>query len=623
MASHFDPYHKWLGIPPKEQPPTLYRLLQIEQFESDEDVIENAAQRQITFLKNAASGPYSRESQQLLNEINKARVTLLNKENRASYDESLRNSLRAVQEKPLSGPLVSPAQQVPEVFPTSNLDAKLVASPLPVAKAEVVASSVSQNPTPKVRVPKTRKARSARRSFSVTGLVLVFGVAMLATAGGFAWMIGNVMERNANRENKESTASNSPETKVADSTKQQKKETTEKKPRLLPPKIDPPVKETLEPTSEETNPAVKPVAHQTETELLGWQELHDLYKASSLHNVDKTDPASVACAAIFYSFSAGRFRKLAEQGAVSPDEVRPEDHIQVVFQKEQKEKPDRTNSEQKALENYIEKLSDRDALHPTVRLSMLRGIAIQARKKPPFTPTQAKVVADYLLAAKDDEEFAKTLDSMTELKESRIVRLAIGAGLVNAGLSSQQLTELVQAITDEQLPPIEKDQRSLHAALLREREVKDPVREKVAMLLAETYQTRCRDLGIEESLWSSVESPHLLMKLLVEHSKSQFTSPTPEELKVLQRDLRDYPDSLAARESLLATVEMHRMYLPVVALLIARKNPYQAKPAKQLVIDFATRDQAYRSYFHQLCDAEETLCQLWQLLSPTGISLEP
>ncbi len=39
----FDPYHKWLGIPKKEQPANHYRLLGITVFEPDLDVIEAAA----------------------------------------------------------------------------------------------------------------------------------------------------------------------------------------------------------------------------------------------------------------------------------------------------------------------------------------------------------------------------------------------------------------------------------------------------------------------------------------------------------------------------------------------------------------------------------------------------
>ena len=36
--STFDPYHRWLGIPPKHQPPDYYRLLALERYEDDEPV---------------------------------------------------------------------------------------------------------------------------------------------------------------------------------------------------------------------------------------------------------------------------------------------------------------------------------------------------------------------------------------------------------------------------------------------------------------------------------------------------------------------------------------------------------------------------------------------------------
>ena len=43
MSDTFDPYYKWLGIPPKDQPPNHYRLLGIDLFTPDPDVIESAA----------------------------------------------------------------------------------------------------------------------------------------------------------------------------------------------------------------------------------------------------------------------------------------------------------------------------------------------------------------------------------------------------------------------------------------------------------------------------------------------------------------------------------------------------------------------------------------------------
>ena len=38
----FDPYHRWLGIPPEEQPAHFYRLLGIKALEDNADVIEGS-----------------------------------------------------------------------------------------------------------------------------------------------------------------------------------------------------------------------------------------------------------------------------------------------------------------------------------------------------------------------------------------------------------------------------------------------------------------------------------------------------------------------------------------------------------------------------------------------------
>ena len=85
----FDPYHKWLGIPPEEQPPNLYRLLGVPVLETDLDVIEHAAARQISHLRSCSLGPNAEIAQNLLNEVAAARVTLLNPEKKMGYDAAL------------------------------------------------------------------------------------------------------------------------------------------------------------------------------------------------------------------------------------------------------------------------------------------------------------------------------------------------------------------------------------------------------------------------------------------------------------------------------------------------------------------------------------------------------
>jgi hypothetical protein len=92
-AENFDPYLKWLGIRDAEQPPNMYRLLGIELFEHDPDVIANAADARMAHLKTFQTGQYSKLSQKLLNEVAAAKVCLLNAGRKAEYDESLRKEL--------------------------------------------------------------------------------------------------------------------------------------------------------------------------------------------------------------------------------------------------------------------------------------------------------------------------------------------------------------------------------------------------------------------------------------------------------------------------------------------------------------------------------------------------
>lgn len=97
--SDFDPYYKWLGIPPEEQPPTYYRLLGIQTLEQNTEVIEAAANRQMAYLQELSGGDdHIDEAQRLLGEVAKARVCLLSVESKARYDAELTNTLDSLPE---------------------------------------------------------------------------------------------------------------------------------------------------------------------------------------------------------------------------------------------------------------------------------------------------------------------------------------------------------------------------------------------------------------------------------------------------------------------------------------------------------------------------------------------
>jgi hypothetical protein len=76
--SEFAPYHKWLGISETARPISKYRLLAIDELESDRDVIDAAAEQRTIYLRTLQAGEHTVRVADLLNEVSQARVTLLN-----------------------------------------------------------------------------------------------------------------------------------------------------------------------------------------------------------------------------------------------------------------------------------------------------------------------------------------------------------------------------------------------------------------------------------------------------------------------------------------------------------------------------------------------------------------
>jgi pSer/pThr/pTyr-binding forkhead associated (FHA) protein len=121
-----DFYHRWLGIPPLEQPVSYYRLLGIPLFEDDLEVIANSADRQRSFVKRQSGNVKKFEAlgQKILNEIEAARICLMNAEKREAYNEQLRLRL-SEKETPIKAPQESDST-LPPFFIGSDKNCDLV-----------------------------------------------------------------------------------------------------------------------------------------------------------------------------------------------------------------------------------------------------------------------------------------------------------------------------------------------------------------------------------------------------------------------------------------------------------------------------------------------------------------
>ncbi|TWU57399.1 hypothetical protein [Rubripirellula reticaptiva] len=89
----FDPLEEWLGIPSDQQPPNLYRLLGVELFESNVDLMNQAADRHLSELHFAANGPHAEVAESISNQVSLARLTLCDEVKKARYDADLRREL--------------------------------------------------------------------------------------------------------------------------------------------------------------------------------------------------------------------------------------------------------------------------------------------------------------------------------------------------------------------------------------------------------------------------------------------------------------------------------------------------------------------------------------------------
>ncbi len=172
MPDDFNPYHVWLSIRPEEQPPNHYRLLGLQLFETNPDVIDSAADRQMAHLRTFQSGKHGDLTQRLLNEVAAARVCLLDPKKRAAYDQQLRAKMPAA--TPIAPPptiAIQPAPQ-PVVQPAK--------APLPLQRAVAMpAGGKSVNPLAAPTAPVGKNAAKSRLVpiGIAVGFVLIAGIA--------------------------------------------------------------------------------------------------------------------------------------------------------------------------------------------------------------------------------------------------------------------------------------------------------------------------------------------------------------------------------------------------------------------------------------------------------------
>ena len=187
MTDKFDPYYQWLGIPQEERPINKYRLLALQLFESDENVIANAADRQMAYIRTFQNGSHSAESQALLNELSSARVTLLNKQSKAEYDQQLRQTLgaREMRTTPPPAPGQNTSLPVPPLAPSISRQSAPPDPPVVQPPVQKLANfDFSKTDKPKEKKGKRKTAKSRILKALAFFLVLVISAVLYLAISG-------------------------------------------------------------------------------------------------------------------------------------------------------------------------------------------------------------------------------------------------------------------------------------------------------------------------------------------------------------------------------------------------------------------------------------------------------
>lgn len=181
MTATLDPYQRWLGIPPAEQPPHHYRLLGVPAFETDLAVIGRAADRQTVRIKSFLAGSDASEAERLLTEIAAARRCLFDAPRRAEYDAKLRIRLTAAEVA--RAPSLANADAAANQAFSRPLPRATEAPPIAVVdrEREPIEPPPRQALAPQ-RLPSARKSSFAVPLFAVGGLVAL----VLAIVAGLA-----------------------------------------------------------------------------------------------------------------------------------------------------------------------------------------------------------------------------------------------------------------------------------------------------------------------------------------------------------------------------------------------------------------------------------------------------
>ena len=285
--------------------------------------------------------------------------------------------------------------------------------------------------------------------------------------------------------------------------------------------------------------------------------------------------------------------------------------------------------EDRALDRWVTLVGNHARQQQVQRESNFRGLAKLAERHPDLTPQEAAKAAEYVLAAKADDELRVVVETLGSMGRWKRLRLAIADGLARSAIGPDQRRQVAAAIADVSGLPADAGGDALRLAVLQSvlQELNDSgepaaandaasrLLDQAGELLAESYRTRARLLSVSPSAVLAADSPAKLLALSIDPLAATLRPLADEDDSRL---LARLPHEASAwgyycRSDLARTAATGRTLVELASRRVARLRPTQAATAQQVATELSAAEMSATSVLVQLREQEAAHLKLWML----------
>jgi len=277
------------------------------------------------------------------------------------------------------------------------------------------------------------------------------------------------------------------------------------------------------------------------------------------------------------------------------------------------------------IDSAVSRLQRGGSINRVKRIESIAGVADRVKD---LAPSQARLLAHYLLTNKSSTEHDMILEHLPKFGRWSHLHLAVADGIYDTTMQPDQLQTMLSRLLDEKitLGRGEAGREAVRGALLRRvltdsvvrgSSISDPdLIDRARSLLLDQYVRQANLLGVPQPSYADATGPAAVLKAIIEHYSARVAEAVTDA--DARRQLAEVPHQLQAIEYVAAnrlheTVLLERAWLQLLATDLKRESPQASEEADRIIRDLRQADRAAGNSLAQLHASQTALVRLWML----------